>query len=135
MILVILFIIAIILGLILAFVFNKKCWDFTIPVSLTSIGIFGCILCGGLILCARTSKAYYVYYTEWNRKHSGLEARIEAWNKGGEDPYLWDDVKEFNVDLEQAQRWANSYWTNWMNEQACNEFGTFDMPDYRRSNE
>lgn len=49
--------------------------------------------------------------------------------------YLWDDVKEFNSDLEYAQYWANNYWTNWMNERACNEFETFDIPDYKRSNE
>ena len=46
-----------------------------------------------------------------------------------------DDVKEFNSDLEDAQHWANSYWTNWMNEQACNEFETFDIPEYKRSKE
>ena len=92
-------------------------------------------MCAALIPCERSSKAYNSYYKEWNRKHAGLEARIEAWNKGGEDPYLWDDVKEFNSDLEYAQYWANNYWTNWMNERACNEFETFDIPDYRRSNE
>lgn len=135
MILVILFIAAIILGFVFIYVCDKKCWDFTIPVLMMVVGVVGCLLCGTLIPCERSAKAYNKYYEEWNRKHSGLEARIEAWNRGGEDPYLWEDVKEFNSDLEYAQYWANNYWTNWMNERACNEFETFDIPDYRRSNE
>lgn len=135
MILLILFIAAFVLGFVFIYVCSEKCWDFTDPVLMVVVGICGSIVCGALIPCERSSKAYNSYYKEWNRKHAGLEARIEAWNKGGEDPYLWEDVKEFNSDLEYAQYWANSYWTNWMNEQACNEFETFDIPDYRRSNE
>lgn len=135
MILTILFIVAAVLGLIFIPICDKKWWDFTIPVLMMVIGIFGCLVCGALIPCERTKKAYNSYYKEWNRKHLGLEARIEAWNKGGEDPYLWDDVKDFNNDLKDAQYWANNYWTNWMNEQACNEFETFDIPEYKRSNE
>jgi hypothetical protein len=61
------------------------------------IGVLGCLICGALIPCERSKKAYNYYYKEWNRKHLGLEARIEAWNKGGEDPYLWDDVKESSL--------------------------------------
>lgn len=135
MILLILFIAAFVLGFVFIYVCSEKCWDFTVPVLMVVVGICGSIVCGALIPCERSSKAYNSYYKEWNRKHAGLEARIEAWNKGGEDPYLWEDVKEFNSDLEYAQYWANSYWTNWMNERACNEFETFDIPDYRRSNE
>lgn len=135
MILLILFIAALVLGFFFIYVCDKKCWDFTIPIMMMVIGVFGTLVCAALIPCERSSKAYNSYYKEWNRKHAGLEARIEVWNKGGEDPYLWDDVKEFNSDLEYAQYWANNYWTNWMNERACNEFETFDIPDYRRSNE
>lgn len=105
------------------------------PVLLMIIGVIGCLMCGALIPLERSEKAYNNYYREWNRKHLGLEARIEAWNKGGEDPYLWDDVKEFNSDLEYAQYWANSCWTSWMNERACNEFETFDIPEYKRNEE
>ena len=135
MILLILFIAAFVLGFVFIYVCSEKCWDFTVPVLMVVVGVAGGIVCGAMIPCERSSKAYNSYYKEWNRKHAGLEARIEAWNKGGEDPYLWEDVKEFNSDLEYAQYWANSYWTNWMNERACNEFETFDIPDYRRSNE
>lgn len=135
MILVILFIVALVLGFILIFVFDKKCWSIAIPALLMITGVFGCLVCGALIPCERSSGAYNSYYREWNRKHSGLEARIKAWNDGGEDPYLWDDVKKFNSDLEYAQYWANNYWTNWMNERACNEFDTFDIPEYKRSKE
>ena len=135
MILVIFSIVALVLGFILTILCDKKCWDVTAPILLMVIGACSCLLCGAIIPCERTNKAYNFYYTEWNRKRSGLEARIEAWNKGGEDPYLWDDVREFNSDLEYAQRWANSYWTNWMNERACNKFEKFDIPEYRRNNE
>ena len=135
MILLILFIVALVLGFIFTILCDKKCWDVTIPVLLMVIGACGCLLCGAIIPGERTNKAYNSYYEDWNRKRSGLAARIEAWNKGGEDPYLWDDVRKFNSDLEYAQYWANNYWTNWMNECACNEFETFDIPEYRRSNE
>ena len=135
MILTILFIAAVVFGFIFIPICNIKDWDITFPAVLMVIGIFGCIACGGMVTCERTKKAYNSYYKEWNRKYLGLEARIEAWNNGGEDQYLWDDVKEFNSDLEDAQHWANSYWTNWMNEQACNEFETFDIPEYKRSKE
>lgn len=135
MILIILFIAAVILGFIFTLICIKKYWDYIFFFILMVIGVFGCFVCGALILCERPAGAYNTYYKEWNRKRSGLEARIEAWNKGGEDPYLWEDVKEFNIDLEYAQYWANNYWTSWMNERACNEFETFDIPDYRRSNE
>lgn len=135
MILVILFIAAFVLGFIFIYICDIKCWNNTVPVLMVVVGTCGSIVCGALIPCERSAKAYNTYYKEWNRKHSGLEARIEAWNRGGEDPYLWDDVREFNCDLEYAQCWANSYWTNWMNECACNEFETFDIPDYRRNNE
>lgn len=131
MILVILFVSVAILGFLLIF----ACDDVSIPVLMIVCGIIACLVCGVTALCERTKGAYNSYYKEWNRKHLGLEARIEAWNRGGEDPYLWEDVKEFNSDLEYAQYWANNYWTNWMNEQACNEFETFDIPEYKRSNE
>lgn len=134
MILLILFIVSLVLGFILIFIADKKCWDVVVPVLMMVVGVFGCLICGALIPCERSEKAYNLYYKEWNRKYLGLEARIEAWNKGGEDPYLWEDVKEFNSDFEYAQYWANNYWTNWMNERACNEFETFDIPDYRGSN-
>ena len=135
MILVILFISAAILGFASICICDKKCWDVIFPVLLMIIGVLGCLICGALIPCERSEKAYNNYYKEWNRKHLGLEARIEAWNKGGEDPYLWDDVKEFNSDLEYAQYWANNCWTSWMNERACNEFETFDIPEYKRNGE
>lgn len=135
MILAILFISAAILGFASIYICDKKCWDIIFPVFLMIIGVFGCLICGVLIPCKRSEKAYNNYYREWNRKHLGLEVRIEAWNKGGEDPYLWDDVKEFNSDLEYAQYWANSCWTSWMNERACNEFETFDIPEYKRNEE
>lgn len=135
MILLILFIVSLVLEFILIFVANKKCWDLTIPTFLTTVGFLGCLICGTLVLYEKTKGAYNFYYEEWDRKYLGLEARIKAWNKGGEDPYLWDDVKKFNSDLEYAQSFANNYWTNWMSEQACNEFETFDIPDYKRSNE
>lgn len=135
MILVILFISAAILGFASIYICDKKCWDVMFPVLLMIIGVIGCLMCGALIPFERSEKAYNNYYREWNRKHSGLEARIEAWNKGGEDPYLWDDVKEFNSDLEYAQHWANNCWTSWMNERACNEFETFDIPEYKRNEE
>lgn len=135
MILIILFVAAIILGFIFVRICDKRLWDYTIPIVIMSIGFFGCLVCGALAACERTSKAYNTYYEEWNRKYLGFEARIKAWNSGGEDPYLWDEVKKFNSDLEYAQYWANNYWTNWMNECACNEFETFDIPDYKRSNE
>lgn len=135
MILTILFIAALVLGFIFIVICDKKCWDCTLPALLIVIGAFGCMACGGLAACERPKKAYNSYYKEWNRKYLGLEARIEAWNNGGEDQYLWDDVKDFNSDLKDAQYWANNYWTNWMNEQACNEFETFDIPEYKRSNE
>lgn len=135
MILVILFISAAILGFASIYICDKKCWDVIFPVLLMIIGVLGCLICGALIPCERSEKAYNNYYKEWNRKHLGLEARIEAWNKGGKDPYLWDDVKEFNSDLEYAQYWANNCWTNWMNERACNEFETFDIPEYKRNGE
>ena len=133
MILMILFIIALILGFTLIFICDKKNWDLIFPALLMVIGVCGCLVGGSLIPCERSANAYNSYYREWNRKYLGLEARIEAWNKGVEDPYLWDDVKEFNSDLKEAQHWANSYWTNWMKEQACNEFKSFDIPDYERS--
>ena len=133
MILTILFIVALVLGFLLIPICDKRGWDITIPVLLLIAGACGGILSGGLIVCERTKGAYNSYYKEWNRKHLGLEARIEAWNKGGEDPYLWEDVKRFNSDLKESQRWANNYWTNWMNEQACNEFKPFDIPNYERS--
>lgn len=135
MILIILFISAFVLGLIFMRICSEKCWDLTIPVIIASVGFFGCFICGILIPCERTSKAYNDYYEDWNRKYLGLEARIKAWNNGGEDPYLWDDVKEFNSSLENAQYWANNYWTNWMNECACNKFEIFDIPNYERGNE
>lgn len=135
MILVILFISAAILGFASIYICDKKCWDVVIPALLMIIGVLGCLTCGALIPYERSEKAYNNYYKEWNRKHLGLEARIEVWNKGGEDPYLWDDVKEFNSDLEYAQYWANNCWTNWMNERACNEFETFDIPEYKRNGE
>ncbi len=134
MILTILFIVAVILGFILISICDKKCWDVTGPVLLIVIGVCGCLMCGALIPCKRARKAYNTYYKEWNRKYLGLEARIEAWNNGGEDLYLWDDVREFNSDLEFAQSWANNYWTSWLNEQACNEFEKFDIPEYKRNN-
>lgn len=133
MILTILFIIFLVLGFIFILICDKRGWDITMPVLLLVAGACGSLLCGGLIACERTKGAYDSYYREWNRKHLGLEARIEAWNGGGEDPYLWDDVKEFNSDLEEAQHWTNSCWTSWMKEQACNEFKPFDIPNYERS--
>lgn len=135
MILMILFIIALVLGFAFIYICDKRGWDFTIPVLLLIVGVCGCVIGGALIPCERSEKGYNFYYKEWNRKYSGLEARIEAWNKGGEDPYLWDDVKEFNSDLKEAQNWANNRWTDWMNEQACNEFETFDIPEYKRNGE
>lgn len=88
MILLILFISVIILGFFFICLCDKKCWDFTVPVLMMVVGIFDTLVCAALIPRERSSKAYNSYYKEWNRKHAGLEVRIEAWNKGGEDPYL-----------------------------------------------
>lgn len=133
MILTILFITFLVLGLIFIPICNKQDWDCFLPALSVTIGVLFCFIGGALIASERSEKGYTSYYREWNRKSCGLEARIEAWNKGGEDPYLWDDVKKFNSDLKNAQHWANSYWTNWLNERACNEFETFDIPEYKRS--
>ena len=69
MILVILFIAVVILGFVFIFICNNKCWDFTFPVLLMIVGIFGCFICGALIPCERSAKAYNKYYEEWNRKY------------------------------------------------------------------
>ena len=98
----ILFISAIILDFVFIYICEKKCWDLTLILLIFVVGLIG-IMCDALIPCGRSSEAYGFYYKERNRKHAGLEARIEALNKGEEDPYLWDDVKEFNSDLEYAQ--------------------------------
>lgn len=133
MILTIIFGIALVLGFVFIPICHKKKWDYFLPVLSLIVGLIFLLMGGALIARERTKGAYTSYYREWNRKYLGLEARIEAWNKGGEDPYLWDDVKKFNSDLKNAQYWSNNYWTSWMNERACNEFETFKIPEYKRS--
>lgn len=88
MILLILFISAIILGFFFIYLCDKKCWDFTVPVLMMVAGIFSTLVCAALIPCERSSKAYNSYYKEWNRKHAGLEARIEHGTKA-EKPHIW----------------------------------------------
>jgi hypothetical protein len=90
------------------------------------IGALGTVTAVGTYVCERGSSGYEEHYDEWDTRYRGLAARIEIWKQGAEDPKLWDDVKEYNKELEDAQYWANNNWTNWFNENACNEFETFD---------
>lgn len=90
------------------------------------IGALGTVTAVGTYGCERSSSGYEEHYDEWNTRYRGLAARIEIWKQGAEDPKLWDDVEEYNKELEDAQYWANNNWINWFNENACNEFETFD---------
>lgn len=71
-------------------------------------------------------------YKKWDKEYRGLAARIELWYGGAEDNELWENVKDYNSKLKNAQIWANSPWTNWLHERECNKFETFDMPNYER---
>ena len=99
------------------------CWAILIGAF---IGAFGTVVAVGTYGSERSSSGYREHYDEWDTRYRGLAARIEVWKQGAEDPKLWDDVKEYNKELEDAKYWANNLWTNWFNENACNEFETFD---------
>jgi len=99
------------------------CWAILIGAL---IGAFGTVTAVGTYASERSSSGYKEHYDEWNTRYRGLAARIEIWKQGAEDLKLWDDVEEYNKELEDAQYWANNNWTNWFNENACNEFETFD---------
>ena len=90
------------------------------------IGAFGTVVAVGTYGSERSSSGYREHYDEWDTRYRGLAARIEVWKQGAEDPKLWDDVEDYNKELEDAKYWANNIWTNWFNENACNEFETFD---------
>ena len=99
------------------------CWAILIGAF---IGAFGTVVAVGTYGSERSSSGYREHYDEWDTRYRGLAARIETWKQGAEDPKLWDDVEKYNKELEDAKYWANNIWTNWFNENACNEFETFD---------
>lgn len=76
------------------------------------------------------------YRNQWSAQYTGLEQRIENWeNSDHTDAILWSDVQKYNDKLIDARYWNNNAWVGWFNERGCNEFETFDIPDYKRSNE
>ena len=99
------------------------CWAILIGAF---IGAFGTVVGVTSYVAERGSSGYREHYDEWDTRYRGLAARIETWKQGAEDPKLWDDVEKYNKELEDAKYWANNLWTNWFNENACNEFETFD---------
>jgi len=99
------------------------------------IGGAGSLVVGSTYICERTKSGYKQNYDEWDNRQRGLAARINEWNNGAEDDKLWDEVKKYNSDLKDSQYWANNNWTSWFNENACNEFETFDIPEYQRDKE
>mgnify|MGYP003310795147 CR=1 FL=1 len=68
---------------------------------------------------------------QWSAKYTGLEQRIENWEGGDHtDAMLWADVQKYNNDLIHAKYWNDNAWVGWLNERACQEFKTIDIPAY-----
>lgn len=110
-------------------------WVASFVVISLFIGGAGTFVVGSTYICERTKSGYEQNYDKWDSRQRGLAARIKEWNNGAEDDKLWDEVKKYNSDLKESQYWANSSWTSWFNENACNEFEAFDIPEYQRDKE
>lgn len=103
---------------------------FTAQITSWIFSVTGFFLIGMHLAMANISTE--IDYKKWDKEYRGLAARIELWYEGAEDDELWENVKDYNLKLKNAQIWANSPWTNWLHERECNKFETFDMPNYER---
>lgn len=80
------------------------------------LGISGCLLTFGFIIGNATTCE--LNYESVLHEKEVLEYRIEHMEEnitGNE--MLYNDIVEFNNNLRNTKKWANSLWTNWFNNQ------------------
>lgn len=118
-----------------------KLWDTKedLSIALWVLGICGILaigMCGIGCMVEQSSSMTQKYRNQWSAKYTGLEQRIENWENGDHtDATLWSDVQKYNDKLIDAKYWNNNAWVGLFNERACQEFETFDIPEYKRNNE
>lgn len=93
--------------------------------------VLGAGICVPATLIAQSNFMTHQRQDQWSAKYTGLEQRIENWEDGDHtDAMLWSDVQKYNNDLIHAKYWNNNAWVGWLNERACQEFETIDIPAY-----
>ena len=122
----------IIVGMILI-VIDSKCYNigyrlFVAKVITTIVGVMTMVFVVGFSL--ENAINYDVDYQDMLHKKEMLEYRIEHMEEnitGNEMPY--NDIVEFNNELRNEKKWANSPWTNWFNNQDIASLDYIELED------